>query len=143
MRLYVGYSESLKIEHTYRNSQELVNIASRFIEKNPEQIHKSMNSEKHEDMPLVISYLSNMAEGLESSLGNIFAKGKGNGGSVLILGRHNFDIETIYPEFKGESSYSNGRISLMRDRKSSDVHVSFNGSNDICEYTRSANNVRK
>lgn len=45
-RNYVGHFEQLKIEHTYRNSQELVDIASSYIKKNPMQILKNPKSQK-------------------------------------------------------------------------------------------------
>lgn len=127
----VGYCKTMKIERTYRNSQELVDVASAFIERNSAQIHKEMRSEKHEKIPIIVSFDGNMASGLERSLANIVKKRKGVAGSVLVLGRHNFDIETAYPDFRKRDSYSNDHISLKRDRITGDVHISFRGINDI------------
>lgn len=128
---YVGYHETLKLERTYRNSQELVDIASKFIERNPEQIRKEMQSAKNEDMPLVISYLPSMVEGFEALLQNIIDEQEGQPGSILVLGRHNFDIETIYPDFKNETTYFGEHIQLKRNRENDDVRISFNGFDDI------------
>ena len=36
----MGYAEVLKITNTYRNSQELIDIAGNFIQKNKTQIQK-------------------------------------------------------------------------------------------------------
>lgn len=127
---FVGYHETMKIERTYRNSQELVDIASAFIERNPSQIHKEMRSDKHEDMPVVMCFDGDMASGLERSLASIARDREGKAGSVLVLGRHNFDIETAYPDFKGEDAYSNGRVSLKRDRRTGDVRMTFPGIGD-------------
>lgn len=127
---YVGFHETMKIERTYRNSQELVDIASEFVERNPSQIHKEMRSDKHEDMPVVITMKQDMAEGLESTLDSILSR-VGYSGHILVLGRHNFDIETAYPEFKGCESYEGERMALKRDRKTGDVHMRYRGYGDI------------
>ena len=127
---YVGFHETMKIERTYRNSQELVNIASRFVESNPSQIHKEMKSGKHEETPIVITMKPDMADGLERAFDSILSR-QGYTGHILVLGRHNFDIETAYPGFKGADSYDADRISLKRDRKTGDVHIRYKGFGDI------------
>lgn len=128
---YVGFHETLKIERTYRNSQELVDIASKFIELNPRQVHKTMASSKHEEAPMVIYPTTDMANGLEASLDSILQAQDGIGQKVLVLGRHNFDIETAYPGFQGRDSYKTQSISLQRDRKSGDVHLEYGGNKSI------------
>ena len=127
---YVGYHETMKIERTYRNSQALVDIASAFVERNPSQIHKEMKSDKHEDMPVVIAMKSSMAEGLELALDSILSR-QGYSGRILVLGRHNFDIETAYPEFKGAESYEGEKLSFRRDRKTGDVRIKYKGFENI------------
>ena len=127
---YVGHHETMKIERTYRNSQELVDIASAFVERNPAQIHKEMRSEKHKSMPMVMNMKPDMARGLESALDAILAQA-GYSGRILVLGRHNFDIETAYPDFKGRDSYEGGRVSLKRDRNTGDVRMRYRGYGDI------------
>ena len=52
-------SEILKIENTYRNSQELINIAGNFIMKNKNQLKKDLKSTKHKNYPLKIVYYKN------------------------------------------------------------------------------------
>lgn len=127
---YVGHHETLKIERTYRNSQELVDIASTFVERNPSQIHKKMHSDKHEQMPIIITMKEGMAEGLENVLDNILSH-ENYSGRILVLGRHNFDIETAYPDFKGRDTYNNGRTSLKRDRRTGDVRITYRGYGNI------------
>ena len=53
-------SEILKIENTYRNSQELISIAGNFIMKNKNQLEKDLKSNKHEKYPLQIIYYQNI-----------------------------------------------------------------------------------
>ena len=43
----MGYARLMKIVHTYRNSQEVIDIAGNFIQKNTSQIRKSLISPKH------------------------------------------------------------------------------------------------
>ena len=50
----MGAGTELKITHTYRNSQELIDIAGDFIQKNSEQIKKKLISPKHLESPIVI-----------------------------------------------------------------------------------------
>lgn len=43
----MGYAEIVKITKTYRNSQELIDLAGEFVSKNKEQILKELKSDKH------------------------------------------------------------------------------------------------
>ena len=54
---YINFSELLKIETTYRNSQELINASSYFIQQNNSQIKKQLTSNKHIEKPILIDYL--------------------------------------------------------------------------------------
>ena len=44
----------LKIVRTYRNSQEVIDIAGNFIQRNKEQISKQLISPKHIEDPVLI-----------------------------------------------------------------------------------------
>ena len=50
----MGYAKLLKIVKTYRNSQEVIDIAGNFIQKNKEQIEKRLLSPKNITDPVVI-----------------------------------------------------------------------------------------
>jgi DNA helicase-4 len=50
----MGYAKMLKIVRTYRNSQEVIDIAGNFIQRNPEQINKQLISPKHIEDPVLI-----------------------------------------------------------------------------------------
>lgn len=124
---YVGYSEKLKIETTYRNSQELVDIASEFIEANPSQVHKVMKSTAdHVESPMVICQIEDLQESFELALKNIFETNPDYDGKILVLGRHNMDIENIYPDLEGSKS-----VSLHKDKKSGDIRISYKGYDNI------------
>lgn len=90
---YVGKYEQLFIEQTYRNSQSLVDITSKYIQKNNKQIHKNPKSNKDPiENPIKFAYYSqdnaeavfiNELKGLIDKTGNK---------PILVLGRHSFDI---------------------------------------------------
>lgn len=50
----MGYAKLMKIVKTYRNSQEIIDIAGNFIQKNTAQIKKSLVSPKHIEEPVII-----------------------------------------------------------------------------------------
>lgn len=77
----------LKLENTYRNSQELIDIAGNFIMKNPRQIKKNLKSIKRFKQPIKVIYEKKNA--LKKLL---IILNKTNYKNILILGRNNFDI---------------------------------------------------
>lgn len=90
-----GYTKILKIEKTYRNSQNLIDEASRFILKNPLQLKKNVRSEKFLDYPLVFWGFD---DDPKQALHLIIQKSIADFGiqsSVLLLGRTNYDIEIV------------------------------------------------
>lgn len=110
----MGYAKQLQIVKTYRNSQEVIDIAGTFIQKNKTQIEKRLLSPKHIETPVLIyTYDSTykkpganwrsganyaMAKAVEMALAHIVerrrAEGKANG-SVLLLGRFGFDGDNL------------------------------------------------
>ena len=52
-------SRVLYLKNTYRNSQELINIAASFIMKNKRQLKKDLISNKHVDKPIEFIYYIN------------------------------------------------------------------------------------
>ena len=50
----MGYGQELKITRTYRNAQEVIDIAGGFIQKNSLQIKKALVSPKHIQDPVII-----------------------------------------------------------------------------------------
>ena len=107
----MGYGEELKITKTYRNSQEVIDIAGSFIQKNSSQIQKSLVSPKHIDFPIIIEAYSEdgdkkdlegkggkfflQAQAVERCIGKIIEanarEGKPENSSILLIGRYGFD----------------------------------------------------
>ena len=108
----MGYAEQLKITNTYRNSQEVIDIAGNFIQKNTAQIQKSLKSPKTIKDPVIIyTYDSkpkkiggnanyNLARAVETALEQIIAFSKAEGKDskkqeILLLGRFGFDGKNL------------------------------------------------
>lgn len=85
---YFGKTKILKINYTYRNSQELINVAGKFIMKNKRQLYKELKSQKRINKPIKIMYGNNLKKLLD-----IVIKKHDN---ILILGRNNFDIDNYF-----------------------------------------------
>lgn len=111
----MGYAKLLKITKTYRNSQEVIDIAGNFIQKNAEQITKALKSPKNIVDPVIIyTYDSTrkerngdnrsgvnyaVAHAIETALAQIVEYNKSEGrkedSSILLLGRFGFDGERL------------------------------------------------
>lgn len=90
---YVGKYEQLFIEHTYRNSQSLIDITSGYIQKNKKQIAKNPKSKKEplENPIKFVYYSQGTAE--DKFINEVQSLADKNGNKpILVLGRHSFDI---------------------------------------------------
>ena len=98
----MGAGTELKITHTYRNSQELIDIAGGFVQKNSAQIRKQLISPKHLENPVVIEAFDDsikpmkaLAEKVEEIIGKIITE-YGEKSSILLIGRYNYDMYKLY-----------------------------------------------
>jgi len=93
---YVGKYEQLLIEQTYRNSQSLINLTAKYIQKNPRQITKKPKSRKvHLEDP--VKFVPYKQEDIEDTFINEVQDIVTKYGykSILVLGRHSFDINDL------------------------------------------------
>ncbi len=104
-----GYGQELSITKTYRNAQELIDIAGGFIQKNSVQIKKALVSPKHISDPVVVrTYTENVdrkqydgrggkffliGETVESLMEEILKEKPDS--SILLLGRYGFDAYNL------------------------------------------------
>lgn len=110
----VGYAELLKITNTYRNSQEVIDIAGNFIQKNESQLKKTLKSPKTIKDPVIIYTYDgkpklkgspsntgsnyNLACAIQIAIEQIIDFDKKAGkqtGSILLLGRFGFDGKNL------------------------------------------------
>ena len=93
----MGYASLLKITHTYRNSQQLINVAGNFVMMNQKQIKKQLISPKDLINPvMVIAYddSSNKTKNKIAMLNRCLADIKKNFNDkqkILLIGRYNFE----------------------------------------------------
>lgn len=106
----MGYAKMLKIVRTYRNSQDVIDIAGNFIQKNSAQIEKRLLSEKRITDPVIIYTYDSTSKGpngnrrsgvnyavahaVEVALTQLLEYKKQEGkvpGTILLLGRYAFD----------------------------------------------------
>ena len=94
----MGHGRMLRITKTYRNSQELIDIAGNFIQENKSQIAKRLQSPKHIKDPIVIrpyddseQKMRHKTEALLEVLDEI-AEEFGEEAEVLLIGRYGFEI---------------------------------------------------
>lgn len=89
-KFYSGKSAVMKLERTYRNSQELINVAGKFIQMNPRQMKKQLVSSKRIAHPITFwMYDDNPFRTLEKALLEIVSNYEGQ--SILLLGRTAYD----------------------------------------------------
>lgn len=95
----VEYCETLKILKTYRNSQQLIDAAGKFIQENKNQIQKKLTSDKNLKKPVtILTYKTkHIKNSLKEALNYIITK-YGLNKTILILGRYTFDKNKIIDE---------------------------------------------
>ena len=80
--------KNINLLNTYRNSQELISIAAEFIQKNPIQIKKNLNSNKHNENPIIFVPTTNKKYILKKLLNYLLTVSS----NIMILSRNNNDI---------------------------------------------------
>lgn len=139
----VGYGCELKITHTYRNAQEIINIAGNFIQKNSNQIKKALISPKIINNPVFIhtyddSYslnkptekggvFYNIGFALNEIIGQIIKfnsiEKKSQIPSILLIGRYGFDARNMCKS--NQFSYEEKSGNVFSSKYGSKVKLSF------------------
>ena len=124
----MGTGTELKITHTYRNSQELIDIAGTFVQKNSTQIRKQLISPKHLNDPILLEEFDDsikpfkaLAEATEKAIGKVIQE-YGQNSSILLIGRYNYDLYKLcqtglFSEMSGgqlrSKKYPNVQLTFM------------------------------
>lgn len=129
----MGYANILKITKTYRNSQELIDIAGEFVMANNEQIKKELKSNKSISNPvLLMSYkdiydkedtdkpIDRMCQAIEKSL-DIIVQTNGKDGSVLLVGRYGFEGFQL----GNQSKYFSFNKGIIRSLKYPELKITY------------------
>lgn len=114
------YSNIISINNTYRNSQQLIDIASNFITKNPYQLKKDIKSSKQLYNPINIILYNKINQALIYAINQIIRNNDKS--EILILGRNNNDIslldKNIFRINNNSILYKNIKIRYMTVHKS-------------------------
>ncbi|WP_214694260.1 UvrD-helicase domain-containing protein [Exiguobacterium sp. s160] len=123
---YFGKSEILKIERTYRNSRELINVAGTFIMKNGKQIRKDLSSSKRTRTPIRILGFkgkSDLVQSLTRVIEDIVLE-NGEVTSLFLIGRNNFDIKFLEHNAAFRVSFSKKGADIVYE-KHPKLQISF------------------
>ena len=113
-----GYTETIKLDKTFRFNDRIEKTGTHFILKNPNQISKKIETIEKSSKPCVFVHrpqkkndqiLTNAIKLIED---NFLSKGLDRHGSVMLLGRYRFEgdgivmqeLKTLYPALKFEFS---------------------------------------
>lgn len=115
----------IKLTNTYRNSQELINIATKFVQKNPNQIKKNLISQKNSSSPILLVPYKNKSICLKKTLDYLLSKSE----DIMILSRNNNDIYTYLDKelaYNGEYIlYKNKNIRFLTVHKSKGLEAEY------------------
>jgi len=118
---YFGRARTMKIEKTYRNSQQLIDEAGAFVMRNPAQLQKQLRSDKHLDYPITfMCYKDNPFAILQKTVDKIIHDA-GSDASILLLGRTNYDLEMV----SQSGLFTVSRSGKIEYRKSSRTPITF------------------
>ncbi len=126
---YIDNIKLFKLKTTFRNSQELINIANEFIMKNKSQIKKDMISKKSIKTPIEIIYFDNPKLAFKRLINTLDIS------KTLVLGRNTNDIFTY-------TDQSNIRYLTVHKSKGLEEEniILLNASNDIYGFPNKIKN---
>ncbi len=135
----LGYRSLTKIVNTYRNSQELIDVASEFVEKDEKNIKKHLHSNKHLDKPIcVLKYEDGVGKITEKkalaivkAIGDILSIKMD--AKIMLLGRYNNDMKELcktdhFYEYKGNiicNDYKNADIVFHTVHRSKGMEADY------------------
>ncbi len=139
----VGYGQELKITRTYRNAQEIIDIAGTFVQRNATQIKKKLISPKRIDNPIIIyPYSEELGKGKEREKGGRYyflgkevnraiehilqsgsAEGKSKIASILLIGRYGFDARNLC--YSNEFNYNEKTGKVYSTKFGSNVKLQY------------------
>lgn len=124
---YVGIYEQLLIEQTYRNSQSLIDVSAAFVQKNPRQIAKRPQSRK-EELANPVKFVHYDADAVVETFMNELQQivgTHGNKASILVLGRHRFEINDLIKVSAGDKIRYIERTGKLEVTGFEDVDIHF------------------
>ena len=95
----LGPGPQLALTTTFRCSQAICDVSSKFVSRNPHQFDKRMVAIKHGDRgsPVEVTYADDAADAVTARLERWSDEAGNDGASVYILGRYNFERQDSLP----------------------------------------------
>ncbi|SFS47238.1 DNA helicase-4 [Marininema halotolerans] len=121
---FFGNHELMRIEKTYRNSQELIDVAGNFVMQNPSQLIKNLTSSKQvvEESPIkIIGFDNNIQKALVDAIDQIVTN-YGEDAEIMLLGRNKSDLDKVIDSADFKKKY---------DRKANFFTVVYNKYHDV------------
>lgn len=124
-----GITAKDQLTQTFRSNQGIVNVASKFVQKNPIQIRKEIRTDDtlHEGVVHVVYYQSDkhVEPTVEAKLREIVTSGGPGKKSVYILARYNHLCPAQLQEWKREKSYRKLDVAFMTIHKSKGLEADY------------------
>lgn len=121
---YFPNAKRVFIEKTYRNPQQLIDTAGKFIRKNKNQFKKTLKSDTSIKKPIKIVYHSPSSEKQNHCVYNLISNlSKKN--DVLILGRHKKDVNEFLMNTKLVKKGRSQNFKKITDKKEKIKNVEF------------------
>ena len=126
--LFTGFTgrypgaQTMRIEQTYRNSRELLEVSSAFIMKNPAQIKKNLRSDKRCSHPVHIYECGAKTADIFTRILDSIIRKYGTSKSILILGRNSFDLNILK---ETGLFYVTGRNETLQYKSHPEVPIRF------------------
>lgn len=92
---YFGKTVVFRLEQTYRNAQQLIGEAGRFVMENPNQMKKTLRSPKSLDYPVTFMCYEDTPFPMLRRIMDKIISDFGSQASILLLGRTNYDLELV------------------------------------------------
>ena len=87
---YLGHVRTRTLSKTFRFGDGILSPSTEFVRRNPEQTQRTLTSASGaEDNGITVIYADDPTTGLQRAREDIEASARGNGDSVLVLGRYN------------------------------------------------------
>lgn len=133
----------LKLTNTYRNSQELLSIATTFIQKNPLQITKDLHANNHNPTPIIFAPYKERIETFKKILNTIPQDTE-----IMVLSRNKIDInyyiDSNFTQNTNIYYYNNTKFTYYTVHKSkgleADYVILLNCNNDILGFPNKIEN---
>ena len=121
-----GFFQRVDLDRTFRFRQPLIDVSSRFVQRNPSQLKKEISGRDaigEKELEVIEANENDLKERLEGILKDINKKTKSGNVSVLFLGRYNFTKPEFFQSLADK--YSSLNVNYMTIHKSKGLQADY------------------